>query len=149
MNCINYIHISYDRVLELYAIHGEISKLPPPKNRECVRRTGRAKWEEGRKGRKESLSKEEVSAGSQIAMKPGTDASRGFHITTGPPMMVLPISFASPTDTHPSIDPDALANSCSEELRARTKSGSTDGDKCARMLTDRAVNAKLKPRRAL
>ena len=65
------------------------------------------------------------SAGSQIAMKPGTDASRGFHITTGPPMAVLPISFTSSTDTHSSIDPDVLPNSCSKELHAHTKNGST------------------------
>lgn len=72
--------------------------------------TRRTREKEEREGR--SHCRRKKSAGSQIAMKPGTDASRGFHITTGPPMVVLPISFASSTDTHPSIDPDALANSC-------------------------------------
>jgi len=85
--------------------------------RKCVRCTRWTREKEEREGW--SHRRRKKSAGSQIAMKPGTDASRGFHITTGPPMVVLPVSFASSTDTHSSIDPDALANSCSKELCAR------------------------------
>jgi len=104
----------------------------------CARRTCEKEEREGR-----SHCRRKKSAGSQIAMKPGTDASRRFHITTGPPMVVLPISFASSADTHPSIDPDALMNSCSEELRARTKSGSTIDDRWRQMRTKDMITNNL------
>lgn len=43
---------------------------------------------EGR-GREKSHHQRKEAAGSQIAMKPGTDASRGFRMTTRPPMTML------------------------------------------------------------
>lgn len=49
----------------------------------------RAKRRGGEGGREKSHRQRKEAAGSQIAMKPGTDASRGFRMTTRPPMTML------------------------------------------------------------
>lgn len=43
--------------------------------------------DEGKESGKKTRMKE--AAGSQIAMKPGTDASHKFHMTSRPPMTML------------------------------------------------------------
>lgn len=55
----------------------------------CAIATNR-RWKEWKEGeRKKSHRQRKEAAGSQIAMKPGTDASRGFRMTTRPPMTML------------------------------------------------------------
>lgn len=80
-----------------------------------------------KEGRKERVIAEGKKSGgsSQIAMKPGTAASRGFRITNGPPMAVLLVflSLVSSMNIHSSIHRLRLANSYFKELRTRMKSG--------------------------